>query len=68
MAILEEPIKEVVPLKNYIGGEWVESHGELMDVVNPATGRAIGKVPASTSDELKQAVDSARQASDGVCL
>jgi len=36
MAILEEPIKEVLTFRNYIGGEWVESEGELVDIVNPA--------------------------------
>ena len=37
MALLEEPIKEVRTLKNYIDGEWVESEGEIIDVVNPAS-------------------------------
>ncbi len=46
---MEEPLKEVVPLKNYVGGEWVDSHGEFLDVVNPATGKVIGKVPVSTA-------------------
>ena len=35
MALLEEPIKEVKTIKNYIDGEWVESKGEIVDVVNP---------------------------------
>ncbi len=52
MAILEEPIKEVKKLKNYINGEWVESKGETKDVVNPATGRTIAKVPISTADDI----------------
>ena len=32
MAMLKEPIKEAVTLRKYIGGEWVESKGELVDV------------------------------------
>ncbi|MEM3565955.1 MAG: CoA-acylating methylmalonate-semialdehyde dehydrogenase [Candidatus Bathyarchaeia archaeon] len=62
MAILEEPIKEVLTVKNYIGGEWVESKGELIDVVNPATCKVIAKVPISTKDELDEAVKAAKKA------
>lgn len=62
MAILEEPIKEVLTVKNYIGGEWVESKGELIDVVNPATCKVIAKVPISTRDELDEAVKAAKKA------
>jgi len=62
MAILEEPIKEILMVKNYIGGEWVESKGELIDVVNPATCKVIAKVPISTKDELDEAVKAAKKA------
>ena len=62
MAILEEPIKEVVTLKNFIDGEWVESKGEIRDVVNPATGKTITKVPMSTGDEVNMAVKAAKAA------
>jgi malonate-semialdehyde dehydrogenase (acetylating)/methylmalonate-semialdehyde dehydrogenase len=62
LALLEEPLKEAVPLRNYINGVWMDSHGELVDVVNPATGKTIGKVPSSTADELKLAVDAAKEA------
>ena len=50
--ILEEPIKEVTLLKNFIDGEWVESKGEVKDVVNPAEYKVIAKVPISTKDEV----------------
>lgn len=62
MAILEESIKEAVVLKNYIGGEWIESKGELRDIVNPATGKIIAKVPYSTREEVDEAVEVAKQA------
>jgi len=62
MAILEEPIKEVLTLKNYIGGEWAESEGEIIDVVNPATCKVIAKVPISTKDEINMAVEAAKEA------
>jgi len=62
MATLEEPLKSTQPLKNYIGGEWVESQGRLVDVVNPATQKVIGRVPISTKEELDSAVDAAQEA------
>ena len=52
MAILEEPIKEPLELMNYIDGEWVESEGQLKDVINPATQKTIARVPISTDDEF----------------
>jgi malonate-semialdehyde dehydrogenase (acetylating)/methylmalonate-semialdehyde dehydrogenase len=63
MAILEEPIKEVLELKNYINGEWVESKSkEVWDVVNPATQKPLAKVPMSTNDEVIQAIEAAKEA------
>lgn len=62
MAALDEPIKETFHLKNYIGGEWVESRGETLDVVNPATCQTIAKVPMSTKDEVDFAVGVAKEA------
>jgi malonate-semialdehyde dehydrogenase (acetylating)/methylmalonate-semialdehyde dehydrogenase len=62
MALLDEPIKEVKVLKNYINGEWVESKGKMVDVVNPATCKTIAKVPVSTEDEIKAAVAAAKEA------
>ncbi len=62
MAVLEEPFKGIRTVKNFIGGEWVESKGELVDIVNPANQKVIGKVPMSTKDELNAAVDAAREA------
>jgi malonate-semialdehyde dehydrogenase (acetylating)/methylmalonate-semialdehyde dehydrogenase len=62
MALLEEPIKEVKTIKNYIGGEWVDSKGEIRDVVNPATGKTIARVPISTKEEMDAAVEAAKEA------
>lgn len=62
MTILEEPIKQVFTLKNFINGEWVESEGEKVDIVNPATCKVIAKVPISTKDEINKAVGAASQA------
>ncbi len=60
MAILEEPIKGTVEVKNYIDGEWVESEGEVQDVVNPVNGKVIARVPISTKEEIHNAVEAAK--------
>jgi len=60
--ILEEPIKGVPLVKNFINGEWVESKGEIRDVVNPAKYEVIAKVPISTKDEIDAAVEAAKAA------
>jgi malonate-semialdehyde dehydrogenase (acetylating) / methylmalonate-semialdehyde dehydrogenase len=62
MAILEEPIKGVKVIKNYINGEWVDSKGKIVDVVNPANQKVIGKVPISTKEEMDEAVAAAKAA------
>jgi len=62
VALLEEMIKEVKTIKNYIGGEWVESKGELVDVINPATCKTIARVPISTKEEINAAVAAANEA------
>ena len=60
MAILEEPFEGVLELRNYVDGEWVESAGEMRDVVNPATMETIARVPISTQDEFDEAVAAAQ--------
>ncbi len=62
MAVLEEPIKGVLQLKNHINGEWVTSKGSIEDVINPATGKTIAKVPISTKEEINEAVVTAQEA------
>jgi len=62
MAVLEEPIKGIYTVKNFINGEWVESKGEMKDVVNPANGQMIARVPISTKDEMNAAVEAAKEA------
>jgi len=62
VAILDEPIKDVLTIKNYVDGEWVESEGELVNVVNPANCKVIAKAPISTGAEINAAVEAAKKA------
>ncbi len=50
-------------LRNFIGGEWVESSATSHhEVVNPATGEVLGQTPLSGAAEVDQAVAAARDA------
>jgi malonate-semialdehyde dehydrogenase (acetylating)/methylmalonate-semialdehyde dehydrogenase len=65
MALLEEPIKDIKTIGNYINGEWVESKGEIVDVVNPVTCQTISRVSISTGEEMDAAVEAAKEAFPG---
>ncbi|HZG60978.1 MAG TPA: CoA-acylating methylmalonate-semialdehyde dehydrogenase [Anoxybacillus sp.] len=53
----------VQTLKNYIGGQWVESTSGKTEVVpNPATGEILAYVPISSREDLNQAVAAAKEA------
>ena len=48
---------------NFIGGQWTSpSAAEWRDLINPATGETIGRVPMSGVTEVSEAVRSAREA------
>ena len=50
-------------LKNYINGQWIESKGSvLLDVINPASGQLLARVPAGSKDDITQAAEKAHQA------
>lgn len=47
----------------YIGGEWVDARsGDVIDVVNPATGASIAQVAAAGGEDIDRAVSAAREA------
>ena len=49
----------------FIGGAWHDgSGGDLQDIVNPATGEVIAKVPKGTQEDVDKAVAAARKAYD----
>ncbi|WP_075654859.1 NAD-dependent succinate-semialdehyde dehydrogenase [Pseudochrobactrum sp. B5] len=48
---------------NLIGGQWVAADsGATIDVMNPATGKAIGTIPKSGKAETARAIEAAAQA------
>lgn len=53
---------KVETLRNYIGGEWVETKSDRTEeVVNPATGELIAHVPISSQKDVDQAVRTAAE-------
>ena len=53
-------------LRNYVGGEWHNPEGvELLDDVEPATGKTVAMVPLSGAAEVDAAVAAARAAQPG---
>src|SRR5689334_19636285 len=52
--------------RNFVDGESVDSAGGGTDpVINPATGEAFAKAPASGAEDVERAVRAARAAFDG---
>lgn len=50
-------------VKNYIGGEWIQSKSnEVLDVLNPASGEILGRIPLSTAEDVGAAVKAAENA------
>jgi len=50
-------------LRNYINGQWVESKGSgFLDVINPATGQPLARVPAGSKNDITDAADKALKA------
>ena len=48
---------------HYIDGQWVESNArEWAEILNPATGESLGKVPLSDAAEVTKAIDAAATA------
>ncbi len=50
-------------MKMFVNGEWVDAQGgESFDVFNPATGARVDSVPKGGREDVKKAVDHARDA------
>lgn len=52
-------------LQNFVNGVWIDSEsGSVSDVINPATGEIIARVPLSSSKDVEAAVLAAQMAFD----
>ena len=49
------------PVRNFIGGEFVDSVGERTDVISPLDGSRLSTVPLSIARDVDSAVDAAQQ-------
>jgi|WetSurMetagenome_2_1015567.scaffolds.fasta_scaffold06694_6 malonate-semialdehyde dehydrogenase (acetylating) / methylmalonate-semialdehyde dehydrogenase len=50
-------------LKNYINGEWTDSKGSgSFDVINPATGHLLARVPSGSKDDINDAAEMSHEA------
>ncbi|WP_422404783.1 aldehyde dehydrogenase family protein [Mammaliicoccus sp. JADD-157] len=48
-------------VKQYINGEWIDSHsGKTLDVINPATEEVAGKIAAGNKEDVDDAVAAAK--------
>ncbi|WP_100013169.1 aldehyde dehydrogenase family protein [Lentibacillus sediminis] len=58
---MAEALLQAEKLKNFIGGEWVETQ-DSTEVTNPANGKTIVQVPLSGADAVNTAVEAAKKA------
>lgn len=61
---MADGVTAVKTVGNYIGGKWRDAEAPLAidDVINPANGEVIARVPMSSAADLDAAVDAARLA------
>jgi succinate-semialdehyde dehydrogenase/glutarate-semialdehyde dehydrogenase len=59
--------KKVQKFKMYIGGEWVDAEsGDTFEVVSPVTGEVLAILPNGDREDVKKAVDAAKESKDKV--
>lgn len=61
MTAIDIPTK-YPPVRNYIGGSFVDAGADQLDVFNPADGRVISRVPLSAQADVDRAVAAAEKA------
>src|SRR3989449_11450161 len=56
-------LEKVTTYKQFIGGAWVDAaSGEPLEVENPANEQVVGRVPASSDEDVDRAVKAAASA------
>ncbi|MCP4390114.1 MAG: aldehyde dehydrogenase family protein, partial [Gammaproteobacteria bacterium] len=59
-------VPDGLPEKMFIDGQWVASaSGRMIDTIDPATGRVIGRFPDANTDDVDRAVAGAKAALGG---
>lgn len=54
---------EFIRVRNWVGGEFLEAdQRETLEILNPASGEVIGRLPRSTASDINRAVQSAKKA------
>lgn len=60
---MTQTLSQIRTYQQFIGGEFVDAaSGETIEVENPANGKVIAKVPASSREDVNRAVDAAATA------
>ena len=61
MSTVAAPPATKIP--HFINGHWIDSHAtEWSDVLNPATGEVLARVPLAPADEVTRAIEAAAAA------
>jgi succinate-semialdehyde dehydrogenase / glutarate-semialdehyde dehydrogenase len=61
--IASAPAPDLLVDQGYVGGEWVGADsGEAFDVLNPATGELLARVPRMGATETRRAIEAAEKA------
>src|SRR5260221_1927596 len=62
----EQVIATLPPMKLFIRGKWVDSDSkEWIDVVSPATGKLLARIPHASTGDVARAVESGLAVWDG---
>ncbi len=58
----ESPMSNIPVYQNYINGQFVQHSANYIEVMNPANGDVLSKVPSADKVEVEQAIHAAKQA------
>jgi acyl-CoA reductase-like NAD-dependent aldehyde dehydrogenase len=62
----DQVLAALPPMKIFVDGKWSESDSkERLEVLSPATGEVLARIPCASSGDVNRAVESARRAGDG---
>ena len=66
MTAIEQTTQQPYPdVRNFIGGEFIDVRGDRLEVMNPADGSLLSRVPLSAASDIDRAVAAAKAAFPG---